>query len=62
MELIDIHSHYAWDIDDGIANLDDAKKALTKAKNQNIKRIFLYIIKLIAMGKSDCVTVLEMNS
>ena len=39
MELIDIHSHYAWDIDDGIANLDDAKKALTKAKNQNIKRI-----------------------
>lgn len=39
MELIDIHSHYAWDIDDGIANLDDAKKALTKAKNQNIKEL-----------------------
>ena len=39
MELIDIHSHYAWDIDDGIANLNDAKEALTKAKKQNIKRI-----------------------
>ena len=36
MELIDIHSHYAWDIDDGIANLNDAKEALTKAKKQNI--------------------------
>ena len=39
MELIDIHSHYAWDIDDGIANLNDAKEALAKAKEQNIKKI-----------------------
>ncbi len=33
MEFIDIHSHYAWDIDDGIASLEDAKKALVKASN-----------------------------
>ena len=39
MEFIDIHSHYAWDIDDGIANLEDAKKALIKASKQGIKQI-----------------------
>ncbi len=31
MEFIDIHSHYAWDIDDGIASLEDAK-SLSKSK------------------------------
>ncbi len=39
MEFIDIHSHYAWDIDDGIASLEDAKKALAKASKQGIKQI-----------------------
>ena len=39
MEFIDIHSHYAWDIDDGIASLEDAKKALVKASKQGIKQI-----------------------
>ena len=39
MEFIDIHSHYAWDIDDGITSLEDAKKALVKASKQGIKQI-----------------------
>lgn len=39
MEFIDIHSHYTWDIDDGIASLEDAKKALIKASKQGIKQI-----------------------
>lgn len=39
MEFIDIHSHYAWDIDDGISSLEDAKTALAKAKAQGIKQI-----------------------
>ena len=32
MAFIDIHGHYAWDIDDGMPSLEDAKKALEKAK------------------------------
>ena len=39
MEFIDIHSHYAWDIDDGISSLEDAKTALAKAQAQGIKQI-----------------------
>ena len=39
MEFIDIHSHYAWDIDDGISNLEEARSALTKAQAQGIKQI-----------------------
>lgn len=39
MEFVDIHSHYAWGIDDGIANIEDAKIALSKAKKQGIKFI-----------------------
>ncbi len=39
MEFIDIHGHYAWDIDDGIASFEDAKTALAKAKAQGIKQI-----------------------
>ena len=27
MAFIDIHGHYAWDIDDGMPSLEDAKKA-----------------------------------
>lgn len=39
MTYIDIHSHYAWDIDDGIASIDDCRAALQKAKTQNITKI-----------------------
>lgn len=39
MQFIDIHGHYAWNIDDGIANLEDAKKALEIAKQNNITTI-----------------------
>lgn len=39
MEFIDIHSHYAWDIDDGINDLDEALEALKAAKKQNIGKI-----------------------
>ena len=39
MSFIDIHGHYAWDIDDGMPSLEDAKKALEKAKNNRISTI-----------------------
>lgn len=39
MEFIDLHSHYAWHIDDGIQNIDDAYAALKAAKAQNITKI-----------------------
>ena len=39
MAFIDIHGHYAWDIDDGMPSLEDAKKALEKAKNNRISAI-----------------------
>lgn len=39
MEFIDIHSHYTWQIDDGIATIDDAKEALLAASKQNISKI-----------------------
>ena len=39
MAFIDIHGHYAWDIDDGMPSLEDAKKALEKAKNNRISTI-----------------------
>ena len=34
MAFIDIHGHYAWDIDDGMPSLEDAKNALTQANGQ----------------------------
>jgi len=36
MNFIDLHGHYAWDIDDGITSKEDALKALQKAKANNI--------------------------
>lgn len=39
MEFVDLHSHFAWGIDDGIANIEEAKLALAKAKVQKIKQI-----------------------
>lgn len=39
MAFIDIHGHYAWEIDDGMPSLEDAKKALEKAKNNRISTI-----------------------
>lgn len=39
MKFIDIHTHLAWDVDDGIESLEECKKALQKAKEQNIDTI-----------------------
>ena len=39
MSFIDIHSHYAWAIDDGMPSLEDAKQALQAAKKQNVEKI-----------------------
>ncbi|WP_028043644.1 CpsB/CapC family capsule biosynthesis tyrosine phosphatase [Candidatus Stoquefichus massiliensis] len=39
MQFIDIHGHYAWDIDDGIQTKEDAIKALNVAKANNITSI-----------------------
>lgn len=39
MKFIDIHGHYAWDIDDGMPSQDDAIKALELAKKSNITTI-----------------------
>lgn len=39
MHYIDIHGHYAWDVDDGIETKADAINALEKAKQQNITAI-----------------------
>lgn len=39
MNYVDIHGHYAWNIDDGIASLSEAKKALSQAKHQGITTI-----------------------
>lgn len=36
MQFIDIHGHYAWDIDDGIPSLEDAKIVLELARQNNI--------------------------
>lgn len=38
-QLIDIHSHYAWDVDDGIATQQEAKAALSLAQQQKITKI-----------------------
>lgn len=39
MEFVDLHSHYTWQIDDGIDSLEETKTALEKAKKQGIKKI-----------------------
>lgn len=39
MRFIDLHGHYAWDIDDGIENRIEAIKAIRKANQQNINTI-----------------------
>lgn len=39
LRFIDIHGHYAWQIDDGIPTVEEAKRALTLAKAQNIQTI-----------------------
>lgn len=39
MQFIDIHGHYAWNIDDGIPNQEDAFKALQLVKSNNISTI-----------------------
>lgn len=39
MQFIDIHGHYAWDIDDGMPTQEDAIKALHVAKQNNITTI-----------------------
>lgn len=37
--MIDIHSHIAWDVDDGFQSEDDAVKALVDAHNDGIRAI-----------------------
>lgn len=39
MAFIDIHGHYAWEIDDGMPSLEDAKLALQKAQKNRISTI-----------------------
>lgn len=39
MEFIDIHNHLAWDVDDGIENIDECKTVLSQAREENIKTI-----------------------
>jgi len=36
MQYVDIHGHYAWDIDDGIESKEDAKKALKMAYDEHM--------------------------
>ena len=37
MEFVDIHGHYAWDIDDGIRDLDEARAALKNASKVGVR-------------------------
>ena len=37
-KFIDIHSHIAWGIDDGMPSLEDAKCSLENAKVDGIER------------------------
>lgn len=37
--LVDIHTHLAWGIDDGLETIEDAKKALENAKQDGISKI-----------------------
>lgn len=39
MDFIDIHGHYAWGVDDGIPSIEEAAKALKKAKKNHISAI-----------------------
>lgn len=39
MEFVDIHGHYAWGIDDGIRDLDEARAALQNASKIGVKVI-----------------------
>lgn len=39
MKFIDIHGHYAWDIDDGMPSIEDAQGALSLARENNITAI-----------------------
>lgn len=39
MNFIDIHGHYAWDVDDGIPTKEDAYQALLLAKQNHITSI-----------------------
>ena len=39
MSFIDIHGHYAWNIDDGIPSYEDARKALELARENRISAI-----------------------
>lgn len=36
MAFIDIHSHYAWNVDDGIETREDAQAALKKSSKFKI--------------------------
>ena len=40
MSFIDIHGHYAWNIDDGMPSYEDARKALELARENRISPVF----------------------
>ena len=42
MQFIDLHGHYAWDIDDGIPSKEEALAALEIASKNNIITIAAY--------------------
>ena len=56
MSFIDIHGHYAWNIDDGMPSYEDARKALELARENRISAIvatphelLVFILKMIFM-------------
>ena len=44
MNFIDIHNHFAWDIDDGMESKEQAILALEGAKKMEYKLLYLHRI------------------
>lgn len=51
-EFIDIHSHIAWDIDDGISNEEDARMCFQQAYDDGIRKI-LFTPHIVPGHQSD---------
>ena len=52
MKHIDIHSHLAWDLDDGISSIEECRKLLEKAKKEQIHEIIA--TPHLVCGKHTC--------